>query len=82
MFFRPRQQRLVGGTRQRAGDDVDLLSRRNAQAIFLLHRQVELLHQLIHHAAAAVDDNQRTLVRFTVVNQRGKQALQRFFAIE
>ena len=82
MFFRPCQQRFVGGSRQRAGNDVNLIGRRNPQAIFLFHRQIKLLHQLIHHAAAAMDDNQRALVRFTVVNQRGKQALQRLFAIE
>ena len=82
MLFRPRQQRLVGGSRQRAGNDVNLIGRRHTQTIFLLHRQIKLLHQLIHHAATAMDDDQRALVRFTVVNQRGKQALQRFFAIE
>ena len=82
MFLRPRQQRFVGGPRQRSGNDVNLIGRRNAQAIFLFHRQVKLFHQLIHHAAAAVDNHQRALMRFAIVHQRGKQTLQRFFAIQ
>ena len=82
MLFRPCQQRFIGSSRQRAGNDVNLIGRRYAQAIFLFHRQIKLFHQLIHHAAAAVDDNQRTLVCFAVVHQRSKQTLQRFFAIQ
>ncbi len=62
VFLRPRQQRFVGGTGQRAGDDVDLIGRRHAQAVLFHHRQGELLHQLIHHAAAAVHDHQRALM--------------------
>lgn len=61
VFLRPRQQRFVRRSRQRAGNDVNLVRRRHAQAIFLFHRQVEPFHQLIHHAAAAVHNHQRTL---------------------
>ena len=62
VFLRPRQQRFVRRTRQRTGNDVNLVSRRDAQAVLLFHRQVEPFHQLVHHAAAAVHNHQRTLV--------------------
>ncbi|MNC46435.1 hypothetical protein D3C75_954570 [compost metagenome] len=44
MFLRPCQQGFVGRSRQRTGDDVDLICRRDAQAIFLFHRQVQAFH--------------------------------------
>ncbi len=81
MFNRPRQQRFVGGAGQRAGDDVDLIGRRDPQPVLFHHRQSELLHQFVHHAAAAVHDHQRTLMLLAVAVQRGKQTLQRFFTV-
>ena len=80
MFNRPRQQRFVGGAGQRAGDDVDLIGRRDPQAV-LFTTGKELLHQLVHHAAAAVHDHQRALMLLPVAVQRGKQTLQRFFTV-
>ncbi|AEW75839.1 hypothetical protein EcWSU1_04412 [Enterobacter ludwigii] len=62
VFLRPRQQRFVRRPRQGTGNNINLVSRRDAQAIFLFHRQVEPFHQLINHAAAAVHNHQRTLV--------------------
>ena len=62
VFLRPGQQGFVRRTRQRTGDNVNLIRRRHAQAVLLDHRQVEPFHQLIHHAAAAVHNHQRTLV--------------------
>ena len=62
VFLRPGQQSLIRRTCQRTGDDVNLVGRRHAQAVFLFHRQVEPFHQLIHYAAAAVHNHQRTLV--------------------
>ena len=82
VFLRPCQQRLIRGSRQRTGNNVDLIRRRHPQTVFLVHRQVELLHQLIHHTAAAVNNNQRAMMRFTIIDQRGKQTLQRLFAVE
>ncbi len=44
VFLRPSQQRFVGSARQRAGNDVDLVGRRDTQAILLFHRQVKAFH--------------------------------------
>ncbi|MNN67459.1 hypothetical protein D3C81_1830930 [compost metagenome] len=81
VFDRPCQQSFVGRTGQCAGDNVDLIGRGDPQPIFLHHRQGKLLHQFVHHATAAVDDNQWALMLLAVAVQRGKQTLQRFFTV-
>ncbi|SUG80308.1 Uncharacterised protein [Salmonella enterica subsp. enterica] len=82
VFLRPGQQSFVSGSRQRAGNDANLIGRRHAQAVFLFHGQIQPFHQLIHHATAAMNNHQRTLMGLTIVDQRGKKTFQSLFAIQ
>ena len=82
VLFRPGEQGFVGGARQCAGNNVDLIGRRHAQAVLLFHRQRQLFHQLVDHTSAAVNDQQRTLMGAAIGQQRVEQARQRLFAVE